>query len=680
MKTKIVILILILTALAFGESIVLDKFTSGELSPFLEGRSDISIYQTGLRELTNMVVEPQGCVEKRPGTYYVGVGAGGGTWPYDTPAAGEYPTLQELTAAEIPDAPAEPADTALAAATDVNTPVGLQAMAGAGHYNITGDIDLTGVAWTPIVGFSGIVEGNGYTISNLTIAAAANYQGIFGTLLAGAEIRDVNFANCSVTGTTRSYLGILCGYINEQDGIKFTNINFTGCIVTADYYGGCLIGYSKESDEINIWDCTTTDCNVTADDYGGALVGWLRGETTGVPSGVSNVVDCHSTGGKVTGDYAGGLIGYIQFKTGYEIQVHSCYSTTEVYRQNSTSHARAGGFASSIEGADVTNCYATGDITTGASDGAAAYIGGFAGGLLGYNVVINCYSTGDVYFGHSAVAVGGFVGKFDTDYSIVRRCYSTGDVISTNAGSYYAIGGFAGYMPSSTASPNNGLCERCWAEGDILLTEETAGGAATNNGVGGFVGFINFTPPVIKNCYSWSSIIDVNDKLSPLNFAGFFGCLGSLVDADALITNTYAAQTNTAIGSGLTNQISNNGTDAGGWMIRDDIVGFGVLTENDDDENTCFWDTQTSGLTTSTEGEGKTTSWLQTQANYEAVGWDFTTIWVLTETEASGGQTFTPIADSSDYPVRLINYEYSTEEAYVVELGDGYMRFYKEAN
>ena len=70
-KIAIILLLLTLGSKAVGTGIVLNVYTSGELSPLMEGRSDIVPYYRGLRELTNMVVLPQGPITKRPGTYYI---------------------------------------------------------------------------------------------------------------------------------------------------------------------------------------------------------------------------------------------------------------------------------------------------------------------------------------------------------------------------------------------------------------------------------------------------------------------------------------------------------------------------------------------------------------------------------------------------------------------------------
>jgi len=46
-------------------------FTSGELSPLLEGRTDLEKYFKGAKVLENMIVKPQGGVTRRPGTVFV---------------------------------------------------------------------------------------------------------------------------------------------------------------------------------------------------------------------------------------------------------------------------------------------------------------------------------------------------------------------------------------------------------------------------------------------------------------------------------------------------------------------------------------------------------------------------------------------------------------------------------
>ena len=47
-------------------------FTAGEISPRLEGRTNLEKYSQGLSDLTNMVVMPHGGVTRRPGTEFLG--------------------------------------------------------------------------------------------------------------------------------------------------------------------------------------------------------------------------------------------------------------------------------------------------------------------------------------------------------------------------------------------------------------------------------------------------------------------------------------------------------------------------------------------------------------------------------------------------------------------------------
>ena len=48
------------------------NFTAGELSPRLDGRTDVAKYDNGCKTLENMVVHPQGGATRRPGTKFIG--------------------------------------------------------------------------------------------------------------------------------------------------------------------------------------------------------------------------------------------------------------------------------------------------------------------------------------------------------------------------------------------------------------------------------------------------------------------------------------------------------------------------------------------------------------------------------------------------------------------------------
>ena len=47
------------------------NFSTGEMDPLLRARVDLPAYQNALEEATNVVVQPQGGVRRRPGTRYI---------------------------------------------------------------------------------------------------------------------------------------------------------------------------------------------------------------------------------------------------------------------------------------------------------------------------------------------------------------------------------------------------------------------------------------------------------------------------------------------------------------------------------------------------------------------------------------------------------------------------------
>src|SRR5215217_6949087 len=52
---------------------LIPSFNAGELSPYLDARSDLEKYASGCRLLENNVILPYGGVYRRPGTEYLGV-------------------------------------------------------------------------------------------------------------------------------------------------------------------------------------------------------------------------------------------------------------------------------------------------------------------------------------------------------------------------------------------------------------------------------------------------------------------------------------------------------------------------------------------------------------------------------------------------------------------------------
>ena len=81
MKSIIAILILVLATVTLAQySPAIVSFNAGEVSPFLELRSDFAKYNNACLTLQNMLVQTQGPVTRRPGTKYIAA-VGNATYP-----------------------------------------------------------------------------------------------------------------------------------------------------------------------------------------------------------------------------------------------------------------------------------------------------------------------------------------------------------------------------------------------------------------------------------------------------------------------------------------------------------------------------------------------------------------------------------------------------------------------
>jgi hypothetical protein len=110
---------------------------------------------------------------------------------------------------------------------DISTPEELQNMQSNHHYRLINDIDLTDFNWTPIDDFTGVLDGNGYTISHLNIIGnyldENPYLGLFKRLnyavVKDLTILDVNFIivnQASGTDPVYSYVGAVAGFIENS--------------------------------------------------------------------------------------------------------------------------------------------------------------------------------------------------------------------------------------------------------------------------------------------------------------------------------------------------------------------------------------------------------------------------------------------------------------------------------
>ena len=250
------------------------------------------------------------------------------------------------------------------------------------HFVLSADISLIGKTWPmPVIPkFWGTFEGNGFTISELTIVGG-NRLGLFGQLKEDARIMNLSIVDASVFGTG-SDIGILAG----DNAGDVTHCYSTGS-VSGDTRAGGLVGRNRGY----VNGCYNVG-TVSGDTVGG-LVGWNDGD----------VINSYSTG-TVRGRWeVGGLAG------SNDGSIATSYSTGSV-----SGDRRVGGLMGN-NGGTIDNCSSTGAVN------GQEYVGGLVGRNNGD--VTNSYSTGSVS-GHDYV--GGLVGE--NDRGNVGHSYSMGSV------------------------------------------------------------------------------------------------------------------------------------------------------------------------------------------------------------------------------------------------------------
>jgi hypothetical protein len=163
------------------------------------------------------------------------------------------------------------------------------------YFKQTADIDLAGINWTPISpeygeAYSGVYDGNGYTISNLTINTDTFKKvGLFGYTSFSSRLLNIKLTNINVVSA------------NEGDW------------VTVGGLAGTNLG-------------AVVNCSVQGYVYGASTA-----ETGGLVGASGTVIDSCNTGDVTAGDDMNGNNNiYIGGLAGGEVDIYTSYSTGSV--------------------------------------------------------------------------------------------------------------------------------------------------------------------------------------------------------------------------------------------------------------------------------------------------------------------------------------------------------------
>ncbi len=285
------------------------------------------------------------------------------------------------------------------------------------NFVLTANIDLNGRPWTPIANsfsdifsggqncriFIGNFDGNGYTISNVSIGSAttpleSDVFGLFGAT--GGKISNLNLDTVSIHGLAKTasvgVVGFAGGLVGSSSG-SIENCHVTGLAMdmsapsngyAAAYWVGGLVGALDGAQLIN--ECSVSGSITEKAGRGsiGGLIGEL-GKTAKITYSRSDVavnVAAVPNGGADVG----GFIGKGNGETDAETVIQNCCATGNV-----TGGAYTGGFAGSLWGLNIKNCYASGNVSQAAC-AMASFVGTDAVAGYAYGSITNCFTTGSV--------------------------------------------------------------------------------------------------------------------------------------------------------------------------------------------------------------------------------------------------------------------------------------------
>ncbi|MCI2107603.1 MAG: Ig-like domain-containing protein [Bacteroidales bacterium] len=240
--------------------------------------------------------------------------------------------------------------------------------------------------------FKGRFDGQGHTISNLTVDESEGVAGMFGKN--EGTVMNLKLENASVSGISSAG-----GIAGRNDG-SIIDCSFSGIVQGSSYVGGIAgENYKKIS-----------GCS-----FSGTVKQGSTGSTVGGIAGNSyhgEILDSHSHGTVTGNNNVGGIVGSAYTNGGVWSRIVACWSDASVNGNHSV-----GGIAGSCSGyADVISCYFIGKLVGKSS------VGGIVGnvtGALSNNHITSCYSSGEITGDTNVGGIAGYLYKG----SVITSCY-----------------------------------------------------------------------------------------------------------------------------------------------------------------------------------------------------------------------------------------------------------------
>ncbi|MCR4658838.1 MAG: hypothetical protein K5650_00905 [Bacteroidales bacterium] len=248
------------------------------------------------------------------------------------------------------------------------------------NYRLDADIDMEGLPIGVMTSFSGTLDGDGHTVSNISVSGTSPL-GLYGQLTSGSSVSDITFNGLSLATTSTGSPNI-GGLSATATGVTVANCHITGLEISAPSVRNIKVGgiVATLTGSADISNCSIeADLTLSSSEYGGYF-GGIVGSAAGYSLAIANcttAVDATLTGCV----NVGGLVGNMNALSGTGTsEISSSQWSGTMTLAGISSQVVAGGLAgTSARPTAFTNCNAEGSITITTS-----HASNRAGALLGY--------------------------------------------------------------------------------------------------------------------------------------------------------------------------------------------------------------------------------------------------------------------------------------------------------
>lgn len=388
-------------------------------------------------------------------------------------------------------------------------------------------LSCTGVTQAPIVGFTGSLDGNGATITDINISCASNNCGIFESLVGTSSISNLTLVGPTIASTA-ALVGVVAGTAGTSsttvslDAVTVSNANVSGTLGVGGLVGGCTsclltsvaasgsvsgtgervggiagsMGTSTTNYTNKISD-SASSATVSGSNYVGGFVGKMDRQSPSLSDGIFRSIFSGSATGSGTNGYIGGFVGFTSgggwaFEnlistgsvTGEElvggIIGWSRSSAERIYRSYSTGVlTQTDPVCSSGAGGIVSNNDSFGKMTIEQSFSLASIVGACrTGGLVGQNraEIIDSFFRGQLSraAGSTDTTFGGVMGRGGNGSTVTRTYAAVSAPQSVGEG----VSGDASYPPTCTSTywdkeTSTRTSSRCAATGKTTAEMKT---------------------------------------------------------------------------------------------------------------------------------------------------------------------------------------------------------------